>query len=57
MNIAKFLKGIISIGELEDLPNHYSHTFYKEYFDTMTDPEKQKAYSAESMAEGLSEIM
>lgn len=57
MNIAKFLKGIVSIGELEDLPNHYSHTFYKEYFDTMTDPEKQKAYSAESMAEGISEIM
>lgn len=43
--------------ELEDLPNHYSHTIYRQYIDVMKDMEKQKALEAEQVQDEIEDAM
>ena len=43
MNITKFIKGCTTVGELENMPNSYIHTIYKEYLLTQLDAAKKKA--------------
>jgi hypothetical protein len=55
MNLSRFLKGTITIGELENMPNRYIHTFYKQYTDMLKDEEAQKAKAAEDMVEEMAD--
>lgn len=43
--------------ELEDLPNHYSHTIYKQYIEMIKDMEKQKAHEAEQVQDEIEDAM
>ena len=49
------MKGIITIGELENLPNRYINVIYKEYFETMRNKDKQEALAGAEMEEQLEE--
>ena len=51
------MKGCTTIAELERLPNHYSHTIYKEFIETQMDKEKQEAVQGEAMMDELSDAM
>jgi hypothetical protein len=51
------MKGCTTISELENLPNHYSHTIYKEFIDTQMDKDKQEAVQSEQMMDELSDAM
>ena len=53
MNLAKFLKGTTTIGELEKMPNRYIQTIYKEYVTTMNDPKATESIAAEQMVEAM----
>lgn len=35
------------------MPNHYSHTIYKEYIEMLQSEEKQKAHAAEEMIDEI----
>lgn len=39
--------------ELEDMPNHYSHTIYKEYVNMLKDEAKQQAHASEEVMDEL----
>lgn len=39
--------------ELENMPNHYSHTIYKHYIEMLKDAEQQKAHAAEEMKDEI----
>ena len=59
MNIAKFLKGTTTIGELGSMPNAMVHTLYKQYVEFLKKPEdsdEKKSAAAEQMQEQLEEI-
>ena len=49
------LKGRISIGELENLPNRYIQVIYKEYVETIKSKENQDAVAGEEMEEQIEE--
>ena len=49
------MKGIITIGELENLPNRYINVIYKEYFENMRNKDKQEALAGAEMEEQLEE--
>ncbi len=51
------MKGCTTIEELERLPNHYSHTIYKEFIETQKDKEKREASEGEAMVDELSDAM
>ena len=51
------MKGCTTIRELEELPNWYSHTIYKEFIDTQMNEEKKKAAEGEAMMDELSDAM
>jgi hypothetical protein len=55
INLSHILKGRISIGELENLPNRYIHVIYKEYVETVKNREKQGVIENEEMEEQLEE--
>lgn len=57
MNLAKFLKGITTIGELMELPARYIHTLYKEYVNSISDPQTQKQITVEQMEEEIEEAI
>ena len=57
MNLAKFLKGCTTIGELMDMPNKYIHTLYKNYVTTIMDDNKSKAVAEEQAAEEVMDAM
>lgn len=57
MNLAKFLKGTTTMGELENFPNRYIQVIYKEYVDTIKDREKSENKSAEEVEEQMEELM
>ena len=48
INLVKYMKGCTSIRELEELPNSYTHTIYKNYVDMVT---SQKDEDADAQAE------
>lgn len=53
MNLAKFLKGTITIGELELMPNRYIQTIYKEFVSASKDPKIAESMAAEEMVEAI----
>lgn len=57
MNLAKFLKGTTTMGELENFPNRYIQVIYKEYVDTIKDREKSENKSTEEVEEQMEELM
>lgn len=57
MNLSKFLKGTITIGELENLPNRYIQVIYKEYDTTMRNKELREANEAEQVQDEIEETM
>ena len=57
MNLAKFLKGTTTIGELESRPNRFIHVIYKEYVNTLKDPKANEAVAAEDFEEQMEEVM
>ena len=57
MNIAKFLKGTISIPELENVPNRSLQIYYNEYYKMVTDPKLSKQFAEEEAGERLVEAM
>ena len=57
MNITKFIKGCTTVGELENMPNSYIHTIYKEYLLTQLDAAKKKAAEEEAATEEMIESM
>ena len=57
MNITKFIKGCTTVGELENMPNSYIHTIYKEYLLTQLDTAKKKASEEEAATEEMIESM
>ena len=57
MNLTKYLKGTITITELENMPNRFIHTIYKEYSEMIRDSQQQENMQAEQEAELLEEAM
>ena len=57
MNLAKFLKGTTTIGELENHSNRFIHTIYKEYVETLKSKEKSDAHAAEEVEDQMEEVM
>jgi hypothetical protein len=53
INLSHVLKGRISIGELENLPNRYIQVVYKEYVETLKNRDKQDAAAGEELEEQL----
>ena len=53
MNIAKFLKGTTTIGELENMPNRYIQVFYKEYVNMLKKKKKREAHEAEQIQDEI----
>lgn len=53
MNLSKFMKGATTISELENLPNSYIQTIYKEFTEFSRDTKAQEGAQAEQMAEAL----
>ncbi|MCF0115165.1 MAG: hypothetical protein HUJ56_07420 [Erysipelotrichaceae bacterium] len=42
---------------MEDLPNHYSHTFYKLYVDMLKNEEASRNHAAEEAMEEMTDGM
>lgn len=57
MNLTKYLKGCTTMSELEAMPNHYTHTIYKEYVNMLKDEKLKQANQNENMMEEMSEMM
>lgn len=57
MNLSKFMKGTMTVPELEQLPNRYIQTIYKEYYKTMQSEEAAEDYAKEQAAEEMIESM
>jgi hypothetical protein len=57
MNLTKFLKGTITIGELEQLPNKYIQVLFKQYTKILLNPKAQEAYAQEQMADEIKDQM
>lgn len=57
MNLAKYLKGTTSIGELMNMPNRYIQVIYKQYVTMLNDKEKSEANQAEQMGDEIEEAM
>jgi len=53
--LSHVIKGRITIGELENLPNRYIQVVYKEYVETLRNKDKQDAAAGEEMEEQLEE--
>ena len=57
IGLSKFIKGCVSIKELMDLPNAFTHALFKQYTDTMKDEEKRQAAEGENMADELEDAL
>jgi hypothetical protein len=55
--LSHVLKGRISIGELENLPNRYIQVVYKEYVETIRNKDKQDAAAGEEMEDQLEDAL
>lgn len=49
------MKGCTTIRELEELPNSYSHTMYKNYVDMVTSQKDADAQAEEEVMEEIAE--
>lgn len=57
MNLAKFLKGCTTIGELVNMPNRFIHGIYKQYVDMLKDKEKSENNAAEQVEDEIEEAL
>lgn len=57
MNLAKYLKGSTTIRELEEMPNSYIHTIYKQYVNMLQDEKAREAQASEEAMEEMTEAM
>ena len=57
MNLTKFLKGCTTMGELENMPNSYSHTIFKQYTEMLKSKEAQEAVQGEEIVEDIEDNM
>lgn len=57
MNIAKFLKGTITIPQLENVSNRSLQIYYREYYKMVTDPKLTEQFAKEQAGEQLIEAM
>ena len=57
INLVKYMKGCTSIRELEELPNSYTHTIYKNYVDMVTSQKDADAQAEEEVMEEITESM
>ena len=57
INLVKYMKGCTSIRELEELPNSYTHTIYKNYVDMVTSRKDADAQAEEEVMEEITESM
>ena len=57
MSLSKFLKGSVTITELENMPNRYIQVLYKEYVNMLKDPKLQEQNVAENMNDQIEEAM
>lgn len=61
MRLSKFLKGTITIGELEGMPNRYIQAFYREYVLNMeknkNNDGNQSSGSVEDIEDEIEELM
>lgn len=57
INLTKFMKGCTTIGELMNMPNRFIHGIYKEYINTLKDPEKADAQAAEEVKDQIEEAI
>lgn len=57
INLAKYLKGSTTIGELENLPSSYIHTIYKQYTIMLKDPKLQEAQAGEEVMDEMQDMM
>lgn len=57
MNLAKYLKGSTTIRELEEMPNSYIHTIYKQYVNMLQDEKAREAHASEEAMEEMTEAM
>lgn len=53
INLSKYLKGTITIRELENMPNRYIQCIYKEFVNTLSKPDAEKAMAAEQLTEAI----
>ena len=53
INLSKYLKGSITIGELENMPNRYVHAIYKQYVNFLNSAEEQKAAAMEEVMDEM----
>jgi hypothetical protein len=51
--LSKFLKGNVTISELENMPNRYIQSIYKQYTLFLKDQKAQESMAAEDMMEEL----
>lgn len=57
INLTKFMKGCTTIGELMNMPNRFIHGIYKEYINTLKDPEKADIQAAEEVKDQIEEAI
>ena len=57
MNLAKFLKGSTTIGELMQMPVRYLEVMYKQFFEVENDPKLKEAVANEQAGEEIMETM
>lgn len=57
MNLSKFLKGTITMRELENMPNRYIQVIYKEYDTSMRDPKRKELMEGEVVKDEIEDAM
>lgn len=57
MNLSKFLKGTITMRELENMPNRYIQVIYKEYDTSLRDPKRKAMMEDEAITDEIEDAM
>lgn len=57
MNLSKFLKGTITMRELENMPNRYIQVIYKEYDTSLRDPKRKAMMEDEAIRDEIEDAM
>jgi hypothetical protein len=57
IGLARFIKGSVSVKELMELPNGFSHTVFKQYFESTKTKEGQEALGAAEMEDEIEDII
>lgn len=57
IGLTKFIKGCISFKDLEQMPNRFIHTLFKQYNESMKTESGKKAAAAEQIQDELEDAM